>query len=58
LAALADWKSVPDGWGETAQAGVLEEIANRPEWAGRNVEDIARFRDDMLIELLKLHKQF
>lgn len=58
LAALADWKSVPEGWGATGQAGIENAIKNRPEWMGNDLDSIAKWRDDMLIELLKLHRKF
>lgn len=52
---MADWKKWPAGWGETAQAGVNDAMANRREEFGRTTAEIAQFRDNMLIELLKLH---
>lgn len=57
LADLADWKSMPEGWGEKGQAGIEEEIAHRPEWMGRDMDSIAAWRDDMLVALLKLHRK-
>jgi len=54
---MADWKKWPSGWGDIAEAGVKQELANRPEEFGRTSEEVANFRDDMLIQLLKLHKK-
>lgn len=52
---MADWKEFPAQWGEIAQKGVDEEIANRPEEIGNTTESLKEYRDHMLIELLKLH---
>lgn len=54
---MADWKKWPANWGETAQNGVNEEMSKRPPAFGRTNEEAGRFRDDMLIELLRLHKK-
>jgi len=54
---MADWKKWPAGWNEMSQAGVNREMANRPLEFGNTTEEIARFRDEMLVELLKLHKK-
>ena len=52
---MADWKSWPADWPAVAQEGVEQEMANRPHEFGNTVAEVARFRDDVLIELLKLH---
>jgi carnitine 3-dehydrogenase len=52
---MADWKSWPAGWPAVAQAGVEREIANRPPELGTTLPEVARFRDDALIQLLRLH---
>jgi carnitine 3-dehydrogenase len=52
---MADWKTWPSGWPEVAQEGVEREIANRPRELGNAAAEIARFRDDVLIQLLTLH---
>jgi 3-hydroxyacyl-CoA dehydrogenase len=54
---MADWKKWPEGWPDKAQEGVNRAMANRPPEFGRTPEEIAAWRDDMLIELLKLHKK-
>lgn len=38
--------------------GVDEEIANRPEEKGNTVEDVEKFRDRALVEILKIQKMF
>lgn len=35
--------------------GVDEEIANRPQWQGNTVEEVAKWRDKQFVEILKLH---
>ena len=50
---MADWKKVPPSWPDMAQEGVLKEMASRPEEQGRTSEEIARWRDDGLLALLK-----
>lgn len=52
---LADWKEMPEEWGEINQAGVDEEKANLPDFIGHTNEEISKFRDSTLVELLKLH---
>lgn len=54
---MAKWTIIPEGWPDIAQEGVLREIENRPAELGKTTGDIARFRDNMLIELLRLHKK-
>jgi len=50
---MADWKKVPPAWPDMAQEGVLEEMANRPADQGKTPEEIARWRDDGLLAVLK-----
>jgi len=54
---MADWTQEPEDWADMAQEGVLQEIKNRPAELGRTTAEIAEFRDNMLIALLKLHKK-
>ncbi len=54
---MADWKKWPPGWFESAQEGVNREMANRPPEQGRTNEEIARWRDDGLLEILKFLKK-
>ncbi len=56
LADMADWKHMPnDVYGEIAQASVDEMMKNFPDEIGHTNAEIARYRDKMLIEILKLH---
>jgi len=52
---IADWKEMPSEWNELGQPGVDAEKINLPDFIGHNSEDISKFRDTMLVELLKLH---
>ena len=54
---MARWTTEPEGWPDMAQEGVLCEIENRPAEFGKTTEEIIEFRDNMLTELLKLHKK-
>lgn len=51
---MADWKKWPEGSREILQEGVNREIANRKPEEGRTTEEIALWRDDKLLKLLKL----
>ena len=57
LADMASWTHQPDNWAEVAQPGVDKEMANFPDYVGHTNEDCAKYRDQMLIELLKLHRK-
>lgn len=52
---MADFKEFPKKWPEIARKGVDEAIKNRPEELGNNDTKLAEYRDDMLVQLLKLH---
>ena len=54
---MAAWKKWPVGWLEIAQDGVNKEIGNRPPDQGNSAEQIAKWRDDGLVELLKMNKK-
>ncbi len=59
LADMADWKHMPnEEYGEIAQASVDEMMKNFPDEVGHTNPEIAKYRDRMLIEILKLHKKF
>ena len=59
LADMADWKHMPnEEYGEIAQASVDEMMKNFPNEIGHTNQEIAKYRDKMLIEILKLHKKF
>ena len=55
---MARWIKEPEEWPNVAQEGVLQELENRPAEMSRTTEQLLEFRDNMLIELLKLHKKF
>lgn len=58
LADMADWKHMPnETYGEIAQASVDEMMKNFPDEIGHTNPEIAKYRDKMLIEILKLHKK-
>lgn len=54
---MADFKEFPEKWGEIAKEGVVEELKNRSSEIGNTYESLMEYRDNMLIELLKLHKK-
>jgi carnitine 3-dehydrogenase len=51
---MADWKTWPEGSRDLLQEGVMMEMANRRPEEGRTTEEITRWRDDMLLNLLKI----
>ncbi len=54
---MAAWKKWPPEWSEIAQEGVNKEMANRLPEQGRTNEEIARWRNDGLIEILRFLKK-
>lgn len=55
IADLADWKVQPAEWPDVAQEGVWEEMKNLPEYIGHTDAEVAAFRDNFFIEILKMH---
>jgi 3-hydroxyacyl-CoA dehydrogenase len=55
LSALASWNVFPEDWCEKAQAGIEEEIAHRRPETGNDIASIEKWRDKMLVEILRLH---
>ena len=55
LADMADWKHFPENLAEIADAGMKEEVAHRPPEQGQNLEEMMQWRDEKLIQLLRLH---
>ncbi len=56
LADMADWKHMPNEvYGDIAQASVDEMMKNFPDEIGHTNEEITKYRDRMLVEILKLH---
>src|SRR5574344_1670535 len=54
---MADFKEVPKEWPSIAQKGVNEALKDRPKEIGNDNESLAKYRDDMLIEMLRLHNK-
>ena len=54
---MADFKKFPEKWPEIARKGVEEELKNRKPEIGNDEKSLEEYRDDMLVELLKLHKK-
>ncbi len=52
---LSKMNAVPEGWTDVSVAQIKDEIADMPEFKGKTREELERFRDHALIELLKLH---
>lgn len=52
---MAKWEKLPDGWPLLAQKGVAAAMENRAADQGRTNVDLIRFRDRMLVNILKLH---
>ena len=55
LSQMADWKEMPQAFIDQADAGIAEEIAHLPPEMGKTIPELIRYRDAMLIELLRLH---
>ena len=55
---IANWTKIPASYKEIGQAGVDEMMKNFPDEIGHTNADCARYRDKMLIEILKLHHKF
>jgi 3-hydroxyacyl-CoA dehydrogenase len=54
---MAVWTKVPVAWPDMAQEGVLKEMSNRSEAQGKTADEIARWRDDGILALLKFHNK-
>lgn len=52
---LSCMTQIPESWPELCGEGVEREKAQNPDFIGHTPEEIAAFRDRVLIELLKLH---
>lgn len=57
LSQMADWKEMPESYIAKANERIAEEISHLPEAAGRTIPELSKYRDTMLIEILKLHKK-
>ena len=52
---LENRTKVPQDWATTAEKGIAQEKEHRPECIGQTTEQIAAFRDRVLVTLLRLH---
>lgn len=55
---LATWTKLPENAKDIIPAMVTESLNNRPEEIGNSRESLLEYRDEMLMEILKLHKKF
>lgn len=56
LPGMANWTTLPEDWSDFNE-GVQEELASLPDWVGHNAAQCVAYRDQALIEVLKLHKK-
>lgn len=54
---LENLTELPADWGDAAQKGVDEEKANMPDFIGHSSQEIAKFRDQALLQILRLHRK-
>lgn len=54
---LSSMDKMPENWYDTATEGLNSERENFPKLVGNTKEEIADFRNEMLIEILKLHNK-
>lgn len=57
LSQMADWKEMPQSYIAKANERIAEEISHLPKETGRTIPELVKYRDTMLIEILKLHKK-
>lgn len=55
---IANWDTIPAEYGKVAQEQVDEMMKNFPDEIGHDNASISKYRDKMLIEILKLHNKF
>lgn len=55
---ISDMKKVPEEWADLSGEQIIPIKEHMPDFVGHNNEDIARFRDYMLVEILKMHNKF
>ena len=56
LSNMPTWTTFPADWCEVAAPGLADEIAHRDPSTGNDQASIAAWRDDMLVDILRLHK--
>jgi hypothetical protein len=49
------WTVYPAGWCEYARKGLEDAIAHRPIESGRDIPSIEKWRDELLVKILRLH---
>lgn len=54
---LSSLSYMPKEWYDFAEKGLELERKNLPDFVGNSKQEISKFRDDMLVEILKLHKK-
>ncbi len=54
LADMATWSTYPSEWEDMAVSGVEAELKNRTVQEGRTIQDAIAYRDEKLIEILKI----
>lgn len=58
LSVMDDWKEFPVEYAEEfGVVGVAKEKENREPETGQNIKDIIKYRDEMLVKILKLHNK-
>jgi 3-hydroxyacyl-CoA dehydrogenase len=55
LSNMPTWTTFPATWCETAGAGIGDAIAKRPAKTGNDIASIEKWRDEMLVGMLRLH---
>ena len=55
LSNMPTWTTFPEGWAEHASKGIEEAMQNRPASMGQNMADIEKWRDGLLVYILRLH---
>ncbi len=55
---IAAWDTIPADYGDIAQKQVDEMMKNYPDEVGHDNASISKYRDKMLIDILKLHGKF
>jgi 3-hydroxyacyl-CoA dehydrogenase len=54
---LSSLSYMPKEWYDFAEKGLELERKNLPDFVGNSKQEISQFRDNMLVEILKLHKK-
>ena len=57
FADISDMKKVPDTWAEQSGEEIGPEMAGFPDVIGHTKPEIASFRDNIIINVLKMHKK-